>query len=94
MPDFTPDDFDISPGDFVDACNSREIKELIDVLIEDGHIEPDRVSLAETKGIHKPNTNDYVYLESLQQLTKCRDLLTIEEEEMIVKLADRFKYIR
>jgi hypothetical protein len=31
---------DVDVDEFVSACSKREIKELIDVLIEDGHIGP------------------------------------------------------
>ena len=33
MPDFTPDDIDIDPSEFVDACSSKERQELIDYLV-------------------------------------------------------------
>ena len=31
---------DVDVNEFVSACSKREIKELIEVLIEDGHINP------------------------------------------------------
>jgi len=32
MARFTPDDIDIYPSDYIDACNSQEIRELINAL--------------------------------------------------------------
>jgi hypothetical protein len=94
MPDFTPDDIDIDPSEFVDACNKREISELIDALIEDGYIKPEQVSLADTKGIPRVTLADKIYLESLEHLTKCRDLLSIHEENYINNMAAKYKHLR
>jgi hypothetical protein len=43
MPNFTAYnvdvDLDIDVDDFLSECSKREIKEIIDALIEDGHLE-------------------------------------------------------
>ena len=36
MPDFTPEDIDIEPYEFVSACSTREIKELIELGVQVG----------------------------------------------------------
>lgn len=94
MPDFTPDDIDIDPSEFVSACNSREINELIEALVEDGHIQPDQLTKNSSNGVKRPNLNDEIFWESLNHLTKCRDLLTTTEEEFINNLSKRFKHLR
>lgn len=94
MPDFTPDDIDIDPSEFVSACNSREINELIEALVEDGHIQPGQLEKSINNGVRRPNFNDEKFWESLEHLSKCRDLLTITEEQFINNLADRFKHLR
>lgn len=95
MPDFTPEDIDIEPSEFVGACNSREIDELIQVLVEDGHIKPNYINRGgEHYGVRRPNANDEVFWESLEHLKKCRDLLTSTEEQFINELAKRFQYLR
>lgn len=38
MPYFTPDDLDIDVDEFLSACSRREIKEIIEALVEDGHL--------------------------------------------------------
>lgn len=93
MPDFTPDDLDISPSEFVYSCNKREIGQLIETLVEDGHLSPDRKE-GGANGIRRPNINDQIFWDSLDNLAKCRDLLSIEEETYINKLAERFKHLR
>jgi hypothetical protein len=94
MPDFTPDDIDVSPDEFINACNQREIGELIDALFEDGHIQPDRTNRNGSNGVRNPNMYDDIFWESLEQLAKCRDLLTKPEEDFINNLANKFKYLR
>jgi hypothetical protein len=93
MPEFTAE-VDIDPSEFIDSCNSRELKRLVEILEEDGHIQPSEETTSKNNGVRKPNINDQRFWESLDHLAKCRDLLTITEEEFINNLANRFKYIR
>ena len=46
------------------------------------------------KGVRRPNVNDEIFWESLERLTKCRDLLSLEEEIFINNLANKFKHLR
>lgn len=39
MPDFYVDDVNIDPSEFVGACSKKELKELIQILVDYGHIE-------------------------------------------------------
>jgi hypothetical protein len=93
MPEFSAE-VDIDPSEFIDSCNSRELKRLVEILEEDGHIEPSQSSKSSGTGVRKPNINDQRFWESLDHLAKCRDLLTITEEEFINNLAERFKHLR
>jgi hypothetical protein len=95
MPDFTPDDIDIDPSEFVDACTSRERQELIDYLVECGYISEDQKDIKSPNyGVRRPNINDESFWGSLDHLKKCRDLLSVTEEEFINNLAERFKHLR
>lgn len=94
MPYFTPDDLDIDPSEFVGSCNSHEINELIETLVEDGYIQPNQLTKNGSNGVKRPNLNDEIFWESLNHLAKCRDLLTTTEEEFINNLSKRFKYLR
>lgn len=92
MPYFTPDDLDIDPSEFVDSCSEKEIKKLAEILIEDGHVEPK--DLNSNYGVRRPNTNDEIFWESLEHLKKCRDLLSIHEENYINNMAAKYKHLR
>jgi hypothetical protein len=92
MPEFTAE-IDIDPSEYIDSCSKREKDRLIEILIEDGHIEENQLTINDNK-VRKPNINDKIFFDSLEKLSKCRDLLTSEEQEYINKLADKFKYLR
>ncbi len=93
MPEFSTE-IDIDPSEFIDACSKRERDRLIEILEEDGYISPSADTNSKNHGVRKPNINDLTFWSSLEKLAKCRDLLTIEEEDYINKLANKYKYIR
>ena len=92
MPDFQVEDLDISPDEFVYACNKREIKELIDTLVEENHISKNDVTAYRTQR-SGPNSSDIIFDNNLDAISRNRLYLSLEEEEMINKLAQRFKYL-
>lgn len=80
MPDFYVGDLDITPSEFVEACSQDELNELFEILTDDGVIK------------NKYSTNnvlDNFFCEALDILTVSRHRLTNEEEEMIIKIANR-----
>ena len=93
MPEFTAE-VDIDPSEFIDSCSKREKDRLVEILIEDGYIQPDQDSKNSNTGVRKPNINDQKFWDSLDKLAKCRDLLSIEEENFINNLAAKFKHLR
>lgn len=92
MPDFQVEDVDVSPDEFVYACNKREIKELIDTLIEENHIVKNDVVAYRTQR-SGPNALDIIFDNNLDAISRNRLYLTSEEEEMINKLGQRFRYL-
>lgn len=93
MPEFTTE-IDIDPSEFIDSCSKSERKRLVELLVEDGDIEPTQADSNKGTGVRQPNFNDFTFWSSLDKLAKCRDLLTIEEEDYINKLAGKFKHLR
>jgi hypothetical protein len=86
MPSFTPDDVDVDVDDFMYQCNNREIKEVIEYLIEEGHIEPQQVVGSNTS----LSLLEYEFNEMLQKIQENRLRLTPEEDVLLKKIADRF----
>ena len=93
MPEFTAE-VDIDPSEYLDSCNESEKQELIKWLVEDGDIEPTQADKNKGAGVRKPNINDQRFWDNLDKLSKCRDLLSIEEENFINNLAEKFKHLR
>ena len=93
MPEFAAE-IDIDPSEFIDSCTKRELQRLVEILVEDGHIEPTQVEKNKGTGVRNPNHYDETYWESLEHLAKCRNLLTTEEENFINNLAEKFKHLR
>jgi ribosomal protein S8 len=86
MPDFDYDGYvDIDVDDFIRACNSREIEEVIDELIEGGYIKSSQVIHVSQKTVA-----EQIFQEALQKLDGKWNLLTKEEEEIITNISKRF----
>jgi len=84
MPIFYSDEIDLEPDEYLNACNSREIEELIKALIEDGHIKKPH-----TKRTDKVSINEEKFNESLNKIAANYVVLTVEEEEFINNIAKR-----
>jgi hypothetical protein len=86
MPYFTPDDVDVDVDDFIYQCNNREIKEVIEYLILEGHIEPKQVVRSNTS----LSLIEYEFNEIIEKIQENRLRLTAEEDVLLKKIADRF----
>lgn len=76
---------DIEPQEFVDNCSSTDIKELINILIEEGHLDGQPI----TSPTHH-NILDEEWVSLMSRLMKSRLLLSNEEETFIKNIANRF----
>jgi hypothetical protein len=86
MPDFSTE-IEIEPWEYVSECNGREIEELIETLIEDGHL-----SRFNGKVIPKKQGASVMELEWDELLTKIRNskhLLSNEDESRIIEIANK-----
>lgn len=54
----------------------------------------DKSNLHKNYGVRRPNMKDEIFWESLEKLKKCRDLLSIHEENYINNLANKYKHLR
>jgi transcription initiation factor IIE alpha subunit len=75
---------DVDPSEFISACSKREIKKLIEILTDDGHIDYGRIT-SENQNLFDKN-----WEEALYKLNGNRLRLTIEEEETILKISKKF----
>jgi hypothetical protein len=77
-------DIDIDVAELYGDCSDREKKELAGYLIEDGFI-PGR-----TEQVGEDNLMDVTYKEALNKLYSKRVYLTLEEEQFIINLANKY----
>lgn len=79
---------DIDIDDFLSACTSKDIEELIDTLAEDGYLtENSKYVKADDK---LPSINELQYQSSLRKLADNWLTLSPEEEATINSIAARF----
>lgn len=85
MPSFYVDELDIDVGEFLDACSKREIKTLIEYLIEDGHIEKETVL-----PIKNRNHFDDEWDSIIGNLRSKRLIISDEDEKLIREISKRY----
>ena len=84
MPTFYTGDLDIDVEEFVDDCNSWEIKQLLSYLREQGHLNDNNIPAEDM------NALDQEWAEVIDKISgNARLRLTTEEEELIRKIANR-----
>jgi hypothetical protein len=76
---------DIEPGEFIENCSREEIKELVDILIEEGHLD----GMTVTSDRHH-NLLDEEWSKTIGKLNRSRLLLSNDEEMTIKNIANRF----
>lgn len=87
MPSFSTDaEIDVDVQEFLEACHSREIEEVIQFLEENDYIS----SKKNLQG--KYSVNELELHENLDALYEKYGSLTKEEEQIIATIAKRFKY--
>ena len=86
MPDFSTE-IDIDAWDYISACSNREVKELIEALVEDGHLDSFNGQVKPTN-IHNTLLDDE-WSETLNKLRDSRHLMSSEDEQRIIDVAKR-----
>jgi hypothetical protein len=76
---------EIEPAEFVENCSNQEIEELVDILIEEGHLD----GMPVTSDRHH-NLLDEEWSKMVGKLIKSRLFLSNEEEMIIKNIANRF----
>jgi hypothetical protein len=79
----TEAELDISVSDFYNELNHKEVKELINILIEEDYIK--RNDVVEDESIYEWEFNKII-----TKIANNRVMLTAEEEELLKKISDRF----
>ena len=83
MPSFYVDDVDIDVDEFISACSKSEIKELIDFLVDDGHIKKDAVLTPDKK------SRNPLFDDACIKLVGNSWRLSKEDEEVIMNISKK-----
>ena len=87
MPDFSTE-IDIYVDEFWNECSRSEKNELIDLLVEEGHVT--RVPNSSINDeIQKPSLIEIEWNDMIDKLSELRQRITVEEEEMIKNLVNK-----
>jgi hypothetical protein len=77
-------DIEVDVEEFYNDCSDKEKEELAEYLIEDGFIP------GHSNQVGEDNPMDVTYKEALNKLYSRRIHLSLEEEQFIINLANRF----
>lgn len=88
MPDFSTE-IEIYVDEFWSECSRREKNELIDLLVDEGHVR--RVAGSNVSDEHhKPSLMEIEWNNTIDKLSDLRQRITPEEEEMIKNLVTKY----
>ncbi len=87
MPTFYVDEIDIDVDEFISACSPKEKEELINALIEDGHI-----NRAKLDSKPRVSAAEEIFEEHLDALHGNWNRLSADEETIIINIAQKFIY--
>lgn len=85
MPTFYVDEMDIEVDEYLNACDSEDIDDIVSYLVDQGYIKSDRVISTENMSI-----NEMLFEDSLNKLHGKYTSLSKEDEEKIHKIASKF----
>ena len=85
-------DLDIEVYEFVRACSKRDIKELIEELIEDGHLPKDIYNAKGEvkKELNRKTSSEIDFEDKLERLKIKYYSLTKEDEETLEKIFKKY----
>lgn len=89
MPTFYTEELDIDADEFLSACKDRDKEEIIDILIEEQYLKKD-CRLNNQSKQYNYSIVEAQFEEALNKLSGKWNMLTSEEEQLIIKLASRF----
>ena len=91
MPDFTPDDIEIEPSEFVDSCSTRELGELVDALVDIGYLPKNVLKLNKKNKIDDGlGRLQSEFANKLQKLTDVYYTISTEDEEVLQTIINKY----
>lgn len=88
MPNFTSE-IDVDPSEFVDSCSRREIKELIEYLIQEEHLPKSILNMVKL-GETKPSVLEDEFLVKMNNLSQKFHSIFIEDENTLETIFNKY----
>jgi hypothetical protein len=86
MPDFSTS-VDIEPWEYVSECSGRDIEDLIESLVEEGHLDRFNGKVVPKKG--NVSVMDLEWDEILIKIRNSKHLLSNDDESRIIEIANK-----
>jgi hypothetical protein len=86
MPDFSAS-VDIEPWEYVSECSGRDIEDLIESLVEEGHLDRFNGKVVPKKG--NVSVMDLEWDEILTKIRNSKHLLSNDDESRIIEIANK-----
>jgi hypothetical protein len=86
MPDFSTS-VDIEPWEYVSECSGRDIEDLIESLVEEGHLDRFNGKVVPKKG--NVSVMDLEWDENLIKIRNSKHLLSNDDESRIIEIANK-----
>ena len=86
MPDFSAS-VDIEPWEYVSECSGRDIEDLIESLVEEGHLDRFNGKVVPKKG--NVSVMDLEWDEIILKIRNSKHLLSNDDESRIIEIANK-----
>jgi hypothetical protein len=86
MPDFSTS-VDIEPWEYVSECSGRDIEDLIESLVEEGHLDRFNGKVVPKKG--NISVMDLEWDEIILKIRNSKHLLSNDDESRIIEIANK-----
>lgn len=86
MPTVYVDDVDLSVDEFLDSCSIHEIKEVIEALVEDGHLH--KTAIKNT--LNNLGREEVIFVENIDKLREKYYTISAEDIEVLEKLFKKY----
>jgi hypothetical protein len=92
MPDFSVEDLEISPYEYVSACRGSEIRDLIIYLVDECHLPKSVLNQIKTGKSGSPKTSvlEDEFLEKMNNLSQKFHSISIEDENTLKIIFNKY----
>jgi len=79
----------VSIDDFLNSCSSKDIRYLIECLVEDGHLNKINLTLLNNSKKSTNIINDDIWNDVIKNLLENRHQLSVEDETTVLNISEK-----